>query len=239
MDGVFQFGCSVQDDALGLHHSALQQRELLLLQLLRQLALAVNLVGGAETHQRADARSPAAARRIPRAVPAAAAGRAGCPAPCCSSASPARRSCGAAEPAVSGSSARPPAPSPSAAAPPSPTADLPARCSAGYRSVGHSKRLTMLFLPRGVTPSHSHHFSALQVAVGPSQVGSSHLQLSFQPVHLQLLLCINVQLVKGSKRAFGIFQTAAVLVSIPEIPNTGRVSSPAAAAELSGPPALG
>lgn len=153
--GVIQFGCSVQDDAFSLHHSALQQRELLLLQLLRQLALAVSLVRGTKTHQQAAAGRLAAAGLVPSGVPAAAAGRAGCPAPCCSSASPAPQSCGAAEPAVSGSSARPPAPSPSAAAPPSPPADPRVCCSAGCRSVERRNGLTMLFFPRGVGPWYS------------------------------------------------------------------------------------
>lgn len=44
MYGVVQFGHSVQYDALSLHHGTLQQTELLLLQLLGQLAFTTGLI---------------------------------------------------------------------------------------------------------------------------------------------------------------------------------------------------
>lgn len=43
MYGVVQLGHGVQDDALGLYHGTLQQAELLLLQLLGQLAFTTSL----------------------------------------------------------------------------------------------------------------------------------------------------------------------------------------------------
>ena len=45
MDGVVDLGHGVQDDALRLHHGALQQAELLLLQLPGQLPLPARLGG--------------------------------------------------------------------------------------------------------------------------------------------------------------------------------------------------
>lgn len=44
MNGVVQFGHGVQYDALGLHHSTLQQTELLLLQLVGQLSFTTGLI---------------------------------------------------------------------------------------------------------------------------------------------------------------------------------------------------
>lgn len=43
MYGVVQFGHGIQYDALGLHHGTLKQTELLVLQLLGQLALPTGL----------------------------------------------------------------------------------------------------------------------------------------------------------------------------------------------------
>lgn len=51
MNGVVHFGHSVQYDALGLHHSTLQQTELLLLQLVGQLSFATGLIWHTKTHQ--------------------------------------------------------------------------------------------------------------------------------------------------------------------------------------------
>ncbi len=49
MNGVVQFGHSVQYDALSLHHGTLQQTELLLLQLLGQLTFTTGLIEHTQT----------------------------------------------------------------------------------------------------------------------------------------------------------------------------------------------
>lgn len=81
-------------------------------------------------------------------VPAAVTERVGCPAPCCSSASPGPWSSGGAEPAAWGSSARSPAPSQSAATLPSLPVALLACCSAGYHSKGHKIVNNLFFFKR-------------------------------------------------------------------------------------------
>lgn len=48
--GVVQFCDGVQYDALGLHHSTLQQTELLFLQLVGQLSFSTGLIQHTHTH---------------------------------------------------------------------------------------------------------------------------------------------------------------------------------------------